>query len=331
MKSPSPKVIILYSTVFVEEILYLLLLLYSRINQEENKGVERDRNPFLYCLHRSPAMSEREPISGTSKDYGATAAVPNVGFADFSPTELYNLSEGIADNISTINTGLRSLEKMMKQIGSPSDSVQLRDKIHDTQQSVNSSVSATARDIQRLGVVVRRGDKPQKLQVERLTQAFREALATYSSVQKKVSEKMAAHMPRPPRVRNDPGALEQQAIADDEEASLIANQQAQARLVQFETSMMLEREAYINKIEADVLDVNQIVQELAQMVNQQAQSVETVESHIESVSANVEAGVDELAKAAEYQRRYRRKMFILSLIIIIVGICLIVWLVKQFR
>lgn len=38
---------------------------------------------------------------------------------------------------------------------------------------------------------------------------------------------MAAHMPRPPRVRNDPGALEQQAIADDEEASLIANQQAQ--------------------------------------------------------------------------------------------------------
>lgn len=55
---------------------------------------------------------------------------------------------------------------------------------HDTQQTVNGSVSATARDIQRLGVVVRRGDKPQKLQVERLTQAFREALAKYSSVQK---------------------------------------------------------------------------------------------------------------------------------------------------
>lgn len=55
---------------------------------------------------------------------------------------------------------------------------------HDTQQTVNGSVSATARDIQRLGVLVRRGDKPQKLQVERLTQAFRDALAKYSSVQK---------------------------------------------------------------------------------------------------------------------------------------------------
>ncbi|KAH9643966.1 hypothetical protein HF086_004227 [Spodoptera exigua] len=211
-------------------------------------------------------MAEREPISGSSRDYGATSAVPNVSFADFSPTELYNLSEGIADNVNSINSGLN----------------------HDTQQTVNGSVSATARDIQRLGVVVRRGDKPQKLQVERLTQAFTEALAKYSSVQK-------------------------------------------ARLVQFETSMLLEKEAYINKIEADVLDVNQIIQELADMVNQQAQSVDNVESNIESAGANVEAGVDELAKAAEYQRRYRRKMLILIIIGVIVAIIFIVWVIKAFR
>ncbi|KOB77255.1 Syntaxin, partial [Operophtera brumata] len=176
------------------------------------------------------------------RDYGATTSVPAVGFADFSPTELYNLSEGIADNINTINSGL---------------------KAHDTQQKVNSSVSAVARDIQRLGAVVRRGDKPHKLQ--------------------QVSEKMAAHMPRAKR------------------------------------------------IEADVLDVNQIIQELSTMVNEQSQTVESVESHIEAASANVEAGVDELAKAAEYQRRYRRKMFIFSMIGIVLLILLIVWIVKAFK
>ncbi|XP_039760058.1 syntaxin-12 [Pararge aegeria] len=278
-------------------------------------------------------MSERErdPISSSSRDYGAVAPPPAVAFADFSPTELYNLSEGIADNVNTINTGLRALEKMMRQIGGPNDSVQHRDKIHDTQQNVNSSVSATARDIQRLGVVVRRGDKPQKLQVERLTQAFSDALAKYSSVQKQVSEKMAAHMPTQGRPKNDPRMLEEQAIADDEEASLIQNQQAQARLVQFETSMLLDKEAYINKIEADVLDVTQIMQDLSEMVNAQAQTIDTVETHIYAASAGVEAGVDELAKAAEHQRRYRRKMFFCSLIGIVLAIILIVWLVKAFR
>ncbi|XP_059046876.1 syntaxin-12 [Achroia grisella] len=277
-------------------------------------------------------MSEREPLTGSSRDYGSAAAPPTVGFTDFSPTELYNLSESIAENINAINSGLRSLEKMMKQIGGPNDSIQLRDKIHDAQQSVNGCVSATARELQRLDVVVRRGDKPQKLQVERLTQAFRDSLANYTSVQKKVSEKMAAHMPRQPRTRsNDPHLLEQQAIADDEEASQLATQQAQARLVQFETSMLLEEEAYMNKIEADVLDVNQIMQQLAEMVHAQAQVVDSVESHIEATGANVEAGVEELAKAEEHQRRYRKKMLILILIGVIVAIVFIVWMVKAFR
>ncbi|XP_060806017.1 syntaxin-12 [Amyelois transitella] len=273
-------------------------------------------------------MSEKDPISGSSQDYGSTSAVvPAVGFVDFSPTELYNLTESIAGNVTTINAGLRSLEKMNKQIGGPNDSVQLRDKIHESQQSVNASVSATARDIQRLGVVARRGDKPQKLQVERLTQAFRDSLANYTAVQKQISEKMAAHMPRPPRVRSaaphDPPA--------DEEAALVDNQQAQARLVEFETSMLIEREAYMNKIEADVLDVAQIMQDLAEMVSEQGQIVDTVESHISSAAAGVESGADELAKAAEYQRRYRRKMFILIIIAVIIAIIFVVWIVRTFR
>lgn len=42
---------------------------------------------------------------------------------------------------------------------------------------------------------------------------------------------MAAHIPKQVRTKNDPQALEQQAIADDEEASTLANQQAQVSLI----------------------------------------------------------------------------------------------------
>lgn len=44
---------------------------------------------------------------------------------------------------------------------------------------------------------------------------------------------MAAHIPKQIRTKNDPHALEQQAIADDEESSLLANQQAQVSLIYF--------------------------------------------------------------------------------------------------
>lgn len=58
---------------------------------------------------------------------------------------------------------------------------------------------------------------------------------------------------------------------------------------------------------------------------------DTVESRIEDAGAYVESGTDELAKAAEHQRRYRKKMFILILIAMIVGIIFIVWIIKAFR
>ncbi|KOB68736.1 Syntaxin, partial [Operophtera brumata] len=91
---------------------------------------------------------------------------------------------------------------------------------HDTQQNVNSSVLAVARDIQRLGAVVRRGDKYYEL--------------------KQVFEKLAAHMPRPEQVLKDPQALEQQSIADDEEATLLTKEQAQVTVTKVPTPCLFK-------------------------------------------------------------------------------------------
>lgn len=55
---------------------------------------------------------------------------------------------------------------------------------HTTQLSANQLISATSRDLQRLTQVVRRGNKQQKLQAERLTSDLREAVERYSLMQK---------------------------------------------------------------------------------------------------------------------------------------------------
>lgn len=58
---------------------------------------------------------------------------------------------------------------------------------------------------------------------------------------------------------------------------------------------------------------------------------DTVESRIEDAAAYVESGTDELAKAAEHQRRYRKKMIIFIVIAMIIGVIVIVWIIKAFR
>lgn len=76
------------------------------------------------------------------RDYGATsstsgllagpsgmnAAGADVTFAGFSPTEFMSLSENIAQNITSVKTSWQHLEKILKLIGGPKDTVALRDK-----------------------------------------------------------------------------------------------------------------------------------------------------------------------------------------------------------
>lgn len=76
------------------------------------------------------------------RDYGATssstglfagpstmnAAGNDVTFAGFSPTEFMSLSENIGQNITSIKSSWQHLEKVLKWIGGPKDSVALRDK-----------------------------------------------------------------------------------------------------------------------------------------------------------------------------------------------------------
>lgn len=64
-----------------------------------------------------------------SRDYGSSAAPP-VGFADFSPTELYTLSENIAASIQGMNHAWRQLDKTKAHVGSRRDTKQLRQKAY---------------------------------------------------------------------------------------------------------------------------------------------------------------------------------------------------------
>jgi len=269
------------------------------------------------------------------KNYGAIGnSVPDVGFLglQFSPTELYNLSENITTNINTIIKSWKSLEQALKNIGTDKDSQGLRDKVHVTQLSCNQIVSQTAKDLQRLTVVVRKGDKQQKLQAEKLTGDFRDAVQCYSRLQKQVAEKMKTRL----LSRQTLGTTSEYDDDDDEqrlteEAERIAAQKSLQRELQFEQEMLLEREQRIRQIEGDILDVNEIMRELGAMIHEQGDTINSIENNIENAHGNVELGQQELQKAAGYQIKHRKKMLFLVAVAVIIGIILTIIIVTQLK
>lgn len=240
-------------------------------------------------------------------------------FGGFSPTEFISLSESIAANTIFVKQSWQFLEKANRTIGTAKDNQTLRDKVHDLQAGTNQRVATTSKDLQRLTVVVRRGDKQQKLQVEKLTSDFTHVVQMYSKSQQVIAAKMKQVFLVSASQQDD---INRDSFSEgnQQDQLLQRQQQAAAQSLQFEQDMLLEREQRFRQIEADVLDVNQIMKELSSITNQQAEVIDTIENTIEHTVSNVESGATELAKAAEYQNRYRRKVLILLIIAIVLGV-----------
>ncbi|XP_049291472.1 syntaxin-7 [Anopheles funestus] len=258
------------------------------------------------------------------RDYGAmssTAATTSDGnFGGFSPTEFISLSESIAANTIFVKQSWQFLEKANRTLGTSKDNQSLRDKINDIQTGTNQRIATTTKDLQRLTVVVRGGDKQQKLQVEKLTSDFKQVVQFYSKSQQSIAAKMKQVFLVNASQADDLAAGEIGIPGTTEQQQELQRQKQLQQSLQFEQDMLLEREQRFREIEANVLDVNHIMRELSNLTSQQSEVIDTIENSIGRTVDNVESGAEELVKAAEYQNRYRRKVLILLIIAVILGL-----------
>ncbi|XP_064545560.1 syntaxin-12 [Drosophila montana] len=266
------------------------------------------------------AQALNNPAGGTHRDYGATSsATPEVSFAaassgnsGFSPTEFVSLSEDIGHNITSIHSSTKQLEKQLKLIGTAKDLSALREKIHSINTKSNARVQTTSQDLQRLQAVVRHGDRQQKLQLDKLTQGFQDVVEKYSMLQKRISQatrqsyQMAAE-------------AERESVMSARTELLQLQRQDQAELEQ-QHSMLVERQRQVEQIEADILDVNVIMNKISTMVVEQREVVDNMETLIDRTAADVEEGRSELQKAAASRNSHRRKILILLVIAVIIGL-----------
>lgn len=272
------------------------------------------------------------------RDYGATSSstnvittIPDVNFSGFSPTEFMSLSENIGQNINAVKTSWKQLESALRAIDN-NRGPQMNFPAHKVRSETNKKIQATSKDLQRLTSLVRRGDKQQKLQVEKLTSDFRTVVEKYSASEKQFATKMKKILLQSDLAQQQ----DDESYADNMSSNINKEQllQRQKQLesgIQFEQDMVLDREMRIKEIEADVLDVNTIMKELSSLVHQQGQEIDTIESSIDHACAEVEAGTSELMKAAQYRARYRRKVFILLIIAVIIGLIVTGIIVSQLK
>ena len=104
------------------------------------------------------------------------------------------------------------------------------------------------------------------------------------------------------------GQLQQQQILD----------MVRQEDVDFQTSLIQERELEIQGIQEGISEINAIFRDLGTLVTQQGDEIDTFENNISNLSTNTKQAGDELVAANEYQRKRRNCSFCVLVVLIIV-------------
>jgi len=255
-------------------------------------------------------------------------------------TEYLRLNDEIASNIMKIQKNTETITKISSMIGTNKDTSELRDKLHDVLESTRKLAKDTGEDIKKMANLdggTQSDNRQRKQQQQKLNQQFIQTWQKFSDVAKTVMEKERATVTLARKashsIHDDNPLLKSKAVDDDEEKQAFLaedslkkqrQQQVLQNELEFNDTIIAEREEGIREIESTINEVNTIFRDLAELVNEQGQMIDNIENNISQTVVRTDQANQELVKASKYQKSARTKMCCLLLIILIVAAVLTV-------
>ena len=120
----------------------------------------------------------------------------------------------------------------------------------------------------------------------------------------------------------DPGGACAPPRGSDEAEAFAAQQSAQLQQVALNDQILSERERGISQINRTVNEVAEIFQDMALLVSEQGEHIDNIQTNIETAASQTSKGVAQLAKASRHQRRARKRMCCVTVMLFITIIVL---------
>uniref|UniRef100_UPI00398F858F syntaxin-7 n=1 Tax=Pristiophorus japonicus TaxID=55135 RepID=UPI00398F858F len=258
--------------------------------------------------------------------------VDNVYLGGTDPSQDANqLSQAITSNIQKIAQYSAEIQRILNQLGKSQDNADLRHQLQQQQQSVNHLAKETDRRIKEFGSLPAVGEQRQrKIQKDRLVTEFTTALSNFQRIQREAAGKekeFVARVRAGSRVSTGlPDSQKERNLVSFESQNQFQDQEV-VGITEEDLELIRERETSIKQLESDILDINEIFKDLGMMIHEQGDLVDSIEANVETAEVHVQQGSQQLSRAAEYQRKSRKKIFILIVVLVILAVVvgLIIW------
>ncbi|KAL4649088.1 syntaxin-7 [Arapaima gigas] len=243
------------------------------------------------------------------------------------------LAQNIISNIQKITHQTSEIQRIINQLGTPQDTTELRQQLQEKQQNVNHLAKETDRHLKEFGSLpVTTEQRQRKIQRDRLVKDFSDALAVFQRAQRQAAQKEKEFVARVRASSRVSGGVAEDAFYSGSPSPFQSEGHPQAQvqeddITEDDLRLIQERENAIRQLESDITDINDIFKDLGMMVHEQGDMIDSIEANVESADVHVQSGTQQLARAADYQRKSRRKICILIVILVVVAVVigLIIW------
>ncbi|KAL0108399.1 hypothetical protein PUN28_015147 [Cardiocondyla obscurior] len=244
------------------------------------------------------------------------------------------LSQTIGTSILKITQNVSSMQKMVNQLGSSTDSQELRNQLHQIQhytQQLAKDTSVHLRDLAMLannsGSTSPGEQRQRKMQKERLQDEFTAALNTFQAVQRQAAAKEKEMVRKAKASAGIPpfGEEKQDTLIELQDSRTYGNDQLQE---QMNIRMLEEQEASIRQLESNISDINQIFKDLGALVYDQGEVIDSIEASVERTEVSVSEGASQVRQASMYQTKLRKKkciLIVIAVVVLSILIGIIVW------
>ena len=237
--------------------------------------------------------------------------------------EFQNLQYDLKHKVQTLLTGNHKLNNDINVLGTKKDTPRLRERVHNAMEKQRGLCREIGEGVKRLQTFDDLS-KHQKYEQTKVSGDFQTALQEFQGLQRKALDKERASVSAA-RAAHDDGASaaaeggcqqqqQQQQLQQQEQLTQLAAQDD----VDFQETLIIEREEEIRNIEQGVGDLNVLFRQVAQIVEEQDVGIRTLESNVEDVHEHTRQADVETRQAARYQKAARSKSCCLLLILAVI-------------
>jgi t-SNARE complex subunit (syntaxin) len=232
--------------------------------------------------------------------------------------EFQRLSQDLMTKLFTLTGNISRLTNQIALLGTKRDNDRVRERVHDLLEETKDTFKEVGEGVKKIQTW-EDVSPSQKYTQQKLSREFQASLREFQNVQRQALEKQRAS------ASAARSALEDATSPSGDGSTQLGQLQSQEQLrlasqdeVDFQDSLIVEREAEIRNIEQGVSELNELFRDVAHIVSEQGEQLDTIAANVENTRTDTRGADLELRSAARYQKNARSKMCILLIILAIV-------------